>query len=97
MTTLHMFFAVALAAILDMATTLYMLHIGGREANPIMASLFATIGPLPVMLVTRALVIGIAWMEVAHMTPGGMAIIAAMWWGVVFWNVYQIWRQRRGS
>lgn len=89
------FWLVVLAAIFDMASTLYMLHIGGGEANPLMRALFGAIGPLPAMLATRGLVIAIAWHETAHASAREFAIVGAIWWVVVLWNCMQIWRQRR--
>lgn len=97
MTTTHVFWAFAAATLLDIATTLYALMIGAREANPLLRALFGVVGPLPAMLITHSLVLALVWYERSYMTVLELTAVTGMWWGLVLWNFYQIWRQRRGS
>lgn len=83
------------AIVMDVATTLCVLHLGGRELNPLQRWLFARIAPAPAMLLTHG---AIVWAFVAlrsSLHPTTVMLLAAAWWAVVVWNLLQIWRQRR--
>lgn len=85
----------AAAVVLDAATTLYMLSIGGREVNPLLRALFGVVGPAPAMLLTHMGVLAIVWLDLPHTPPHLLAAVALVWWGLVVWNCVQIRRQFR--
>ena len=91
------FLAIAAAVVLDVATTFYNLSIGAREINPVLRSVMGAIGPLPALLVTHGLVLAIAWYDLPYASDLEMGVVAALWWGVVVWNIVQAVRQRRSN
>lgn len=101
-----MIYLLLIAIALDVATTLCVLRIGGRELNPIMRALFdtaeraiarfrAVLAPATTMTVTHGALIVFFWVTRARLPVFLQFLLACVWWALVVWNLAQIWRQRR--
>ena len=81
--------------IIDVAETLYMLKIGGKEMNPIMREVMELLGSALGLVVFKALLIGLA---IAMIDREGieyaLGIFNVFYLFVCGWNLYQIKRQR---
>jgi len=74
-----------LLQILDMATTLVVLAMGGRETNPIIQH-FMTIGPVAGLVISKLTVAAIAVAVVALRKSRGLRLANVAFTGVVAWN-----------
>lgn len=54
-----MLYLLILLQIADAATTILVLRRGGREANPLLLALFGIMGPVPALLITKALIVAL--------------------------------------
>lgn len=72
--------------ILDLATTLAALALGGRENNPIVAHIM-TVGPVAGLLISKLAVTGIAVAGAAMRKHRGLRLANAVFTGVIAWNV----------
>jgi len=74
-----------LLQILDMATTLVVLAMGGRETNPIVQH-FMTVGPVAGLIISKLTVTVIAVAVVALRRNRGLRLANLAFTGVVAWN-----------
>ena len=74
-----------LLQILDMATTLVVLAMGGRETNPIIQH-FMTVGPVAGLIISKLTVTAIAVAGVALRKNRGIRLANVVFTGVVAWN-----------
>ena len=74
-----------LLQILDMATTLVVLAMGGRENNPIIQH-FMTVGPIAGLIISKLTVTAIAVAGVALRKNRGIRLANVAFTGVVAWN-----------
>jgi hypothetical protein len=72
--------------ILDLATTLAALALGGRENNPIVAHIM-TVGPVAGLLISKLAVTGLAVAGAALRKYRGLRLANAVFTGVIAWNV----------
>ena len=83
--------------VIDVASTLYALKLGAKEANPLVAKAMAWFdNPLVALLVLKGAVIGlVAWQyDIIHV--GVLAALCAFYVWVI-WNNWSIIRKLRGS
>jgi hypothetical protein len=74
-----------LLQILDIATTLVVLAMGGRETNPIVQH-FMTVGPVAGLVISKLTVTAIAAAIVALRRNRGLRLANVAFTGVVAWN-----------
>lgn len=74
-----------LLQLLDMATTLAVLAMGGRETNPIIQH-FMTVGPVAGLIISKLAVTGIAVVGVALKRHRGLRLANVAFTGVIAWN-----------
>ena len=74
-----------LLQLLDMATTLVVLAMGGRETNPIIQH-FMTVGPVAGLIISKLAVTAIAVAGVAFKRYRGIRLANFAFTGVVAWN-----------
>jgi len=55
----NMLYLLIALQIADVITTLFVLKQGGKEANPLMLALFGWMGPVPALLITKALIVAL--------------------------------------
>ena len=83
MNPLHFFI---LLQVLDVATTMVVLALGGSEKNPIVAHLMS-LGPVGGLIVSKILVIGVATAGAFLQKARGIRLANVVFCGVVAWNV----------
>ncbi len=89
--------------LLDVATTLYALHKGATEVNPVLEPLFKAIGVWPALLLVKAGFLGVMWWaRDATLAAYGLPVkvlpvIAVGYAGIVVWNLLQIRKQSTAS
>jgi hypothetical protein len=71
---------------LDIATTLVVLALGGRENNPIIQHLM-TVGPMAGLVISKLIVIAIAVAGIALGKSRGLRLANVAFAGIVAWNV----------
>ena len=70
----------------DLITTLIAFHLGGAEQNPLVAS-FLSIGAVPGLLLSKAAVIGLAFLAVSCGKGRRLHLANIAFTVVVAWNV----------
>ena len=75
----------------DIALTYRILAKGGRELNPVMAWLFARIGVVPGLIVSKAVIIGLVGQYAPWQVTAGLCVLYAV---VVGNNLYQLYRSK---
>lgn len=75
-----------LLQILDLATTLIVLALGGHENNPIIARVMA-VNPVAGLFVSKLVVTGIAIAGAAMQKHRGLRVANIAFTGIVAWNV----------
>ena len=86
----YLFTALVIALqFVDMATTLYILNRGGREANPVMDKLFKLVG-LKVGLGIKVVLVSVSALIFLYHAPVGVILLAGVYLIVCCWNLYQI-------
>lgn len=74
----------------DWITTTLILRDGGREANPVMAKLFAVLGMHPAFALTKAFAIGCALYLTVHDAWWMVGLLDVIYLAVVIHNVRQM-------
>jgi len=74
-----------LLQILDMATTLVVLALGGRETNPIIQH-FMSVGPVAGLVISKLTVTALAVALVALRKSRGLRLANVAFTGVIAWN-----------
>ena len=93
MTPYHWFAAFVSVNVLDAVLTLWALHHGGTEANPLIRALMRRVHPaLALVIVKGAFIVAVAvWMaDVAPWLP----LLTGVFAGICAWNAVQIVRMR---
>lgn len=73
----------------DIYTTHTILKQGGRELNPVLAYLFGKFGHMPVLVVSKVIVVALAYLYLLNV-PVILGILSALYVYVVFNNYKQI-------
>jgi len=73
--------------LLDLLTTMVVLHRGGTELNPIYDFLFSKVTPVVGLLAIKVPMLAVVWFYANLLT---LYLANAFFLGVVLWNIYQL-------